>query len=248
MELSEFFRLHPRAAIAFSGGTDSSFLLYCAKKYGASVRAYCVRSAFQPAFELEDAQKLAASLGADVRILTADVLSHPEITSNPEDRCYHCKRIIFSGIIKAAAADGFPVLLDGTNASDDASDRPGMAAARELGVLSPLRDCGLTKEKIRLLSKEAGLFTWNKPSYACLATRIPSGEEITGEKLSAAEAAEGYLFSLGFSDFRVRISGGTAKLQLREEQFPLLVENRTGILDTLKSYFTDVLLDLEVRK
>ena len=184
MDLQQFFKENPRVAIAFSGGVDSSYLLYAALRYGARVRAYYVNSAFQPRFELEDARRLAGDLHADLRELQVDVLSSPIVTANPPDRCYHCKRVIFRTIAAAAAEDGFPVLLDGTNASDDAGDRPGMRALRELSVRSPLRECGLTKDEIRRLSREAGLFTWDKPAYACLATRIPTGQPITARDLA----------------------------------------------------------------
>ena len=189
MNLSEFFTENPQVAIAFSGGVDSAYLLYAALQCGAKVRAYYVRSVFQPQFELDDGIRLAKELGADLRILEADVLTPEAVASNPPDRCYHCKKIIFEAIGEAARADGFSVLLDGTNASDEEGDRPGMRALRELSVLSPLRLCGLTKDEIRRLSREAGLFTWDKPAYACLATRIPAGERITEEKLAATEAA-----------------------------------------------------------
>ncbi|MDE7198336.1 MAG: ATP-dependent sacrificial sulfur transferase LarE, partial [Lachnospiraceae bacterium] len=213
MELSEFFSENKKVALAFSGGADSAYLLYAAKAAGADVRAYYVKSVFQPQFELEDAKRLAVELTADMRILEADVLALQTVADNPSDRCYHCKKLIFHTIAEAAREDGYTVLLDGTNASDEEGDRPGMRALRELSVRSPLRECGLTKEKIRGLSKEAGLFTWSKPAYACLATRIPTGEPITKEKLSATEAAENYLFSLGFTDFRVRRLGEAARLQ-----------------------------------
>lgn len=248
MNLQKFFSRHPRAAVAFSGGVDSAYLLYAAKKYGEKVCAYYVKSEFQPRFELEDAVRLAAGLDAELKILELEVLSAPCVKENPSDRCYHCKRAIFSVIMEAAKEDGFPVLLDGTNASDDASDRPGMKALQELSVLSPLRECGLTKAKIRTLSKEAGLFTWDKPAYACLATRLPTGEGITPEKLAAVEAAEDFLFSLGFTDFRVRTRNGSAKLQLREAQWPLLLKHREAILEKLKEYYTAAVLDLEVRE
>lgn len=184
---------------------------------------------------------------ASMKILDLQVLSSREVRSNPANRCYYCKQGIFGAIWKAAKEDGFEVLLDGTNASDDAGDRPGMKALRELQVLSPLRECGLTKDEIRTLSKEAGLFTWNKPAYACLATRIPTGEEITQEKLQATEAAESYLFSLGFTDFRVRSSQGNARLQLREDQWELLIKHRREILAELSRYYKTVALDLVTR-
>lgn len=248
MTLQDFFALHPKAAVAFSGGVDSAYLLYAAAKYGQQVQAYYVNSEFQPRFELEDAKRLAQQLKVSMKVLPLTVLSLESVKSNPADRCYYCKQAIFSAIIQAAEADGFSLLLDGTNASDDAEDRPGMRALKELSVLSPLRLCGLTKEEIRRLSKEAGLFTWDKPAYACLATRIPAGEEITGEKLQAVEAAEDYLFSLGFTNFRVRAQAGHARLQLPEDQLAGLLEHRQEILTALKSYYQTVSLDLEVRK
>ena len=247
MNLQEFFREHPKVAIAFSGGVDSSYLLYAALQAGAEVKAYYVKSAFQPQFELDDALRLAKELHADMTVLRGDVLAHSEVTANPSNRCYFCKKVVFGMITAAAQADGFTVLLDGTNASDDAGDRPGMKALQEMQVLSPLRTCGLTKDEIRRLSKEAGLFTWNKPSYACLATRIPTGTEITGELLERTESAEGYLFSLGFTDFRVRLLGNSAKLQFPAWELPKLLEHREEILAKLKLSYDAVLLDLEVR-
>lgn len=247
MNLKEFFVLHPKAALAFSGGVDSAYLLYAAKQYAEEVQAYYVKSEFQPQFERDDAVRLASELGVDMKVFDLHVLSVPCVKENPSDRCYYCKKAIFGAIMEAAKSDGFSVLLDGTNASDDAGDRPGMRALEELSVLSPLRECGLTKLQIRQLSKEAGLFTWDKPAYACLATRIPSGEEITQDKLLATEIAEDYMFSLGFSDFRVRSQDGHARLQLPESQFPLLLEHRSAILTRLKEYYKTISLDLEVR-
>lgn len=247
MKLSEYFEKTPEAAIAFSGGVDSAYLLYAALQSGARVRAYYVKSAFQPQFELDDAMKLAGQLQADMQIIEADVLAVEIIAANPPDRCYHCKKIIFEAIAEAAGEDGFTVLLDGTNASDEEGDRPGMRALRELSVQSPLRICGLTKEEIRCLSREAGLFTWDKPAYACLATRIPAGEKITEQKLSATEAAEDYLFDLGFTDFRVRMEGDIARLQFPDSQMNRALEKRKEILQELKKYYRAVLLDLETR-
>lgn len=247
MTLHEFFQKNPKVALAFSGGVDSAYLLYAALNCGAQVRAYYVKSAFQPQFELNDAMRLAAKLGADMRVLEVDVLRDPRITANPADRCYYCKNSIFKAILEAAVEDGFSVLVDGTNASDDAGDRPGMRALRELAVRSPLRECDLTKAEVRQLSKEAGLFTWDKPAYACLATRIPTGEEITEEKLQRTEQAEDYLFSAGFTDFRVRMMGSTARIQLPKHQLPLLLNKRREILDEFKKNYSAVLLDLEVR-
>lgn len=247
MTLTEFFSENPRVALAFSGGVDSAYLLYAAMQAGAQVRAYYVKTPFQPAFEYRDAVHLARQLGADMKTLPVDILAVDEVCDNPSDRCYYCKNAIFSAIREAAAADGFSVLMDGTNASDVAEDRPGMKALQELQVRSPLREAGLTKAEIRRLSKEAGLFTFNKPAYACLATRIPTGTRITADALSRTEWAEEYLKSLGFSDFRVRLMGDSARIQLRQPQLPLLLIHREKILRKLKKEYSTVLLDLEVR-
>lgn len=249
MTLQTFFDENNRVALAFSGGVDSAYLLYAAIHFGAGVRAYYVKSEFQPEFELEDARKLAELLNADLKVLKLNVLQEEKIRNNPEDRCYYCKRAIFGRIMEEAVRDGFPLLLDGTNASDDFADRPGMRVLQELKVRSPLRECGLTKQQIRELSKEAGLFTWNKPAYACLATRIPAKTAITKEMLQRVEQAEMQLSALGFADFRVRIlDAHTARLQVREEQLSLVMEKRTEIVSSLKEYFTTILLDLEMRR
>lgn len=248
MTLQEFFTLHPKAAIAFSGGVDSAFLLYAAQKFAGDVCAYYVKSEFQPEFELEDAVKLSKELCVKLKILPLEILAVPYVSENPPERCYHCKKAIFSAIMEAAAADGYTVLLDGTNASDDVQERPGMRALRELSVLSPLRECELTKTQIRALSKEANLFTWDKPAYACLATRIPTGETITEKKLCNTEKAEEYLFSLGFTDFRVRSQDGHARLQMPEKQLERLLKYRKDILVKLREYYKTVSLDLEVRE
>lgn len=247
MELTRFFTEHPKAAIAFSGGVDSAYLLYAAIRAGADVTAYCACTEFQPRFELEDAMALASSLGARLVFLRLSALEDETIASNPENRCYFCKRRIFSAILKRAASDGYDLLLDGTNASDDLSQRPGSRALAELSVRSPLLEAGLTKAEIRRLSREAGLPTWDKPAYACLATRIPAGEPITREALARTERAESYLSSLGFRDFRVRTRGNGALLQVRQEDLPLVLSRREEIVNTLKSDYVSVTLDLEVR-
>lgn len=248
MDLKQFFMEHPKAAIAFSGGADSAYLLYAAVRYGAQVKAYYIKSDFQPQFELDDAKALAEQLGVQLEILPLDILCSEAVTANPANRCYHCKKAIFQTILDAAKADGFCLLLDGTNASDDADDRPGMKALAELSVRSPLRECGLTKGEIRALSKEAGLFTHDKPAYACLATRIPTGEPITALKLRRTEEAERYLASLGFRDFRVRSFGDAAKIQVTASDLPKIMEHRESIVKELKQNYAGVLLDLEVRK
>jgi len=247
MTLETFFKENPSVALGFSGGVDSSYLLYAGLRYGAKVKAYFVKSAFQPEFELKDACDLAEQINAEMQIIEIDILSDDRVLSNPPNRCYYCKKTIFGTLCKQAIEDGFSLIIDGTNASDDALDRPGMKALSELSVRSPLKECGITKNKVRQLSKDAGLFTWDKPSYACLATRIPSGNAITKELLERIEKAENALFSIGFTDFRVRVFHEAARLQFPQDQLERVLNNRKEILETLKLYFPIILLDLEGR-
>ena len=241
MTLHEFFELNPKAALAFSGGVDSAYLLHAAREAGADVKPYFIKTPFQPAFELEDAKRLAP----DLTVLELDILSCDHVSDNPKDRCYHCKKAMFSCLKAQAEADGYPVLLDGTNASDSWDDRPGMRALEELGVLSPLRLCGLTKDEIRRRSRAAGLFTWDKPAYACLATRVPTGKEITTELLQKVEKSEEVLIKMGYKDLRIRLFSGAARVQLRENQ--LLKADIFAIREALSPYFDEILLDLRGR-
>lgn len=248
MTLQAFFEENPKAAIAFSGGVDSAFLLYAAKQAGADVTAYYVKTPFQPQFEYDDAVTLAEQLQVKMTVLSLDVLADPQIAANPQNRCYFCKKKIFTAIAEQAKQDGYQVILDGTNFSDDPTDRPGMQALQELAVLSPLRLCSLTKNAIRKLSKEADLFTHDKPAYACLATRIPTGMLITAELLEKTERSEGFLMELGFRDFRIRITPEGAKLQIKKEQFPLLEQNRQEIFERLTREYGFVSPNPEVRE
>ena len=243
MDLQDFFTQHPRTALAFSGGVDSSYLLYAGLKWAEKLGVYYVKSPFQPEFEYRDALRLAKELGATVTVLNADPLSDSQVAANPANRCYYCKRVIMSTIKAAAARDGFELIIDGTNASDDISDRPGFKALVEEGVLSPLRICGITKAQVRELSRKAGLFTWSKPAYACLATRIPTGEVITAGKLQAVEQSEDALFRMGFTDFRVRTKDGAAKLQFIAEQHGKAVRRLDEIKAVLAPYYFEVSLD-----
>ncbi len=248
MELRDFFAAHPRCALAFSGGVDSSYLLYEGLKWAEELGVYYVRSAFQPAFEARDALRMAETLGAKVTVLQADVLACPAVTANPPDRCYHCKKVIMSTIKAAAEADGYTVLLDGTNFSDDVDERPGWRALGEAGVLSPLRLCGLTKETIRERSRRAGLFTWDKPAYACLATRVRTGQPLDEKTLFRVEAAENALLWLGFSDFRVRTFEGRARLEFTADQIGKARESFEAIRALLAPYFTQIESELRERE
>lgn len=248
MTLEQFFKEVPKAAVAFSGGTDSAFLLWAAGKYGCEVRAYYVNTIFQPAFELEDAVRITEELHIPMTVVKTDILAVPEVEENGPGRCYYCKRALFTALWKKAREDGYQILLDGTNATDDADDRPGMRALRELEVRSPLRECGITKAQVRSMSREAGLFTWEKPAYACLATRVPEGTKIEGKALRKVECAEKSLAGLGFTDFRVRLLEGSARIQVTESQMPLVMEKKDEILSLLKPLFPAIMLDLNARK
>ncbi len=247
MNLKEFFAENKIAALGFSGGVDSAYLLYASKKYGAYVQPYYIKTQFQPEFELNDALKLCSYLDIKLKVIELDILSDNIISSNPKDRCYYCKKRLFSALKQNAHADGIELIIDGTNASDSIEDRPGMKAINELCVRSPLRECGLTKKQIRKLSKEAGLFTWDKPSYACLATRTPVDVAITKDYLKKVERAEEKLSLMGFRDFRVRIYDKAARIQVKESQISKLIENREKILSELKPYFDIIMVDMETR-
>ena len=246
-KLQAWFAAHPRFVLAFSGGCDSAYLFYAAVECGTDFAVCYVKSAFQPEFELADAQRLARDLGREIDIIELDVLEDARVRANPKDRCYFCKQRIFSAICARARALGYDLVIDGTNASDDAGDRPGMRALRELQVESPLRSCGISKAEVRALSRKAGLFTWNKPAYACLATRIPSGMSIDGETLEKIERSEAALTRLGFSDFRTRIAGSGVRLELTEKDMAHLMERRAEVCAALEKDFDGIALDLHPR-
>lgn len=238
--LRRYFARNSKLAIAFSGGVDSVYLCHAAKSCGADVKAYFVRSEFQPEFELQDAIKLANEIGVELEVLNVGVCGDERIAANAPDRCYHCKSKLFLAIAKAADGDGYTVIADGTNASDDLSDRPGMRAVRERGVVSPLLECGLTKTEIRYLCKKVGLPVWDKPSYSCLATRIASAERITRDKLKKIESAEKILFAKGYRNFRVRCKGDCAQLEIARAQENKFQEEKQEILNELTDIFGEV--------
>lgn len=176
-----------RYGLAFSGGCDSACLLAEMLDAGVDVKAYLVKTAFQADFELEDARIVAESLGTDFEVVEADILAADDVCANPPDRCYRCKRFIFGAILERMARDGRTVLVDGTNATDDPARRPGFRALEELGVVSPLRAAGWTKEDVRERSRERGLLTADKPNFSCFATKVPADERITSAALARAE-------------------------------------------------------------
>ncbi len=253
MTLNDFFAQNNKLALAFSGGTDSAYLLYAAHAAGVDVCAYFVKTEFQPRFELDDALRLVDEINGDsshkvgFKVIELSALADPDVKANGPRRCYYCKRRIFTAIMQTAHSDGYTLLIDGTNASDDVNDRPGMKALTELEVKSPLRECQITKAMVRELSKEAGLFTWDKPAYACLATRIPTDTCIEAGDLELTEKAEGILADMGFSDFRVRKNGATAKIQVTEDDFPKVVALKEEVYSKLKPFYESIVLDLKVR-
>lgn len=222
--------------VAFSGGVDSSLLLFEAltvldKK---NVLAVTVNSVLFPAVELKEARDFAAHFGAEHRVVTMVDPAGTPWGNNPPDRCYHCKRLLYNLLWQAARERGLAEVVDGTNWDDTADYRPGIKAARELKVRSPLLEVGLDKAAIRVLSRHHGLPTWNKPSAPCLATRIPYGELLTAERLKRVERAENFLRRSGFTRaLRVRHYDTTACIEVPPEDFPRLLQSRLKIV----SYF-----------
>ncbi len=245
--LINFFKKHGAVAVAFSGGVDSSYLLYAAKKADISVEAFFVKSPFQPLFEREDVINMASQLGVKLNVIEANPLDNPTVSANPKDRCYHCKKLIFTQILSAAKAKGFTTIIDGINFSDDYDDRPGMRALEEMLVLSPLRSCEISKKEVRELSKNAGLFTHDKPAYACLATRVPTGRLITQDILTTVEQSEDFLRGLGFKNYRVRLIDDGCKLELTKADTQYLFDHQQNIYEKLKEFYSFVTLDLKYR-
>jgi uncharacterized protein len=244
-KLYALLRSAGRIVIAFSGGVDSTYLLWAAHEVlGSNAVAVTISSAVIPENELSDARSLCSSIGVRQIVIGADVFSIDRFRENPPDRCYWCKKALFGKILDEAHKNGIDTVADGSNADDDSDYRPGTKAAKELGIISPLKNCGLTKSDIRELSKEAGLPTWNNPSMACLASRFPYGDQITPEGLKMVESAESVLKLKGLSQYRVRKIGGLARIEVLPEEFPLITENMKEISsEFMKMGFEDVILD-----
>ena len=236
------------AAIAFSGGVDSTFLLACAQAaLGDRAIAYTVVSDFFPKWEQRDAKEMAARIGARHEVIHLDVLHVPEIAQNGPKRCYHCKKHLFSAILERARAQGITTLCDGSNEDDKGDYRPGMQGAEELGTRSPLLELGLGKAEIRAASARLQLPTAAKPAYACLATRIPTGERVTKEKLERIDDAEAYLHAQGFQAVRVRCHDAIARIEVASEELARFCREAdfAAISQALKALgFAFVTLDL----
>ncbi|MDR1363617.1 MAG: ATP-dependent sacrificial sulfur transferase LarE [Spirochaetaceae bacterium] len=206
------------AAVAFSGGVDSSFLCLAAvEALGKNAVAVTVVSPMLPQSEIDCAKRVAAFTGIKHILINEEHIDE-EVAANPRDRCYYCKKIEFGRIMEAAREHGAFVVFDGSNMDDLNDYRPGMRALAELKICSPLREAGLNKAEIRELSKRFNLPTWNKPSFACLASRIPYGERIDSKKLSRVEKAEDFLRSEGFVQFRVRSHGDIARIEVARNE------------------------------
>lgn len=234
--------------VAFSGGCDSSLLLKVAHEVlGGRVVAVTARSETYPSHEYQDAVEFATALG--VRHITIDTseLGVEGFSSNPPNRCYFCKAELFGKLLELAEENDVEYVADGASLDDASDHRPGMRAAAELGVVSPLKEAGLTKNDIRKISHELGLPTWDKPSFACLASRFPYGEEITAEKLRMVGEAETYLRGLGFRQIRVRHHGEIARIEVPEEDIDRFLDPsvRENVVSKLRQLgYVYVSLDL----
>jgi len=237
------------ALIAYSGGVDSTLLLKVALDVlGERALAVTASSETYPSAEIDEAIRLAEDLGARLRSIRTSELEMEEFASNPPERCFYCKTELFGKLVEMARDEDLPVVVDGSNLDDVGDYRPGMKAAAELGVRSPLREAGFTKADVRELSRELGLPTWDKPSLACLASRFPYGDRITPEALGMVGAAEQVLRGLGLKQVRVRHHGDTARIEVIPEDLPTVVspDNRSRIVTALKELgYLYVTVDLE---
>ena len=237
------------ALIAYSGGVDSTLLLkVAADVLGEKLTAVTAHSEVTPPHDYEEAVKFAESLGVNYIVIKTDELQDTDFVSNPPDRCYHCKSMLFKRLSEIAREKKIKWLLDGSNFDDITDYRPGSRAAKEFGVISPLKEAGLTKDEIRALSKEMSLPTWDKAASPCLASRVPYGQVITPEKLSRIGQSEEYLRTFGIKELRVRDHGDVARIEFPVDKMFLFLDETTRdkIIDKLKSFgYKYVALDLQ---
>jgi uncharacterized protein len=226
-KLKNMLKEMERVVVAFSGGVDSSFLLKVAHEVlGENVLAVTARSSTYPEREFNEALKFAADYGIPHRVIISEELEVEGFSENPLNRCYLCKQELFNKIKQIAIDEGYKFIAEGSNKDDLGDYRPGLQAISELGIVSPLRSSELSKNDIRLLSKELGLKTWNKPSFACLSSRFPYGERITPEKLQMVDKAEQFLIDLGFRQIRVRHHGSVARIEVEERDLERFLDKK----------------------
>lgn len=226
-------------AIAFSGGVDSTFLLKVAHEIlGDRVIAVTASSSTYPEREFRAAVDFVNDIGIKHLVIAAEELDIEGFADNPLNRCYLCKRELFTQIVGIAGQNNINYVADGSNVDDIKDYRPGLKALGELGIISPLREVGMTKEDIRALSKEMDLPTWNKPAFACLASRIPYGQRISREKLSMVDKAEQYLLDLGFRQIRVRHHGDIARIEVSPQERTLFVDEK--LMDQVNEQFRQI--------
>ncbi len=233
--------------VAFSGGVDSTLLADAAREVlGEKTHCVFLDSPVVPRAALADAKKIAADLALSLDIISVPQMEHEEFCSNTADRCYFCKKISSKVLKKRADELGIACIADGTNVSDLGEHRPGLRASTEEGILHPFIDAGITKQEIRAIAQERGLPVWQKPSAACLSSRIPYGDPITREKLGMIEEAEAYLSGLGIGQLRVRLHGTIARIEVHNEDREKLLEHQTAVIREFRRIgFAYVTLDLE---
>lgn len=236
--------------IAFSGGVDSSLLLKIAcesaGKKGTTVNAITFHTKLHPMKDIEISQKVASEMGAVHRIIKVDELNESGIKNNPVDRCYHCKKYLFTSLIEMAKSMGIRTIIDGTNADDLNEYRPGLEALKELDIKSPLAITGCTKEEVREMAGELGISVANRPSAPCLATRFPYDTEISYEIMENIEKVENFISALGFFNVRVRVHGDIARIEVDKKDILKLIEHNEEVVKYMKEAgFLYVCVDLE---